>query len=61
MKKLLKQVVSFSLSAVLALSAFGGVSAQENEKVPAALKEGVNIIREGATDTSYTIDEGRLS
>ncbi len=59
MKKLLKQVVSFSLSAVLALSAFGGVSAQENEKVPAALKEGVNIIREGATDTSYTIDEGK--
>lgn len=27
--------------------------------MPAALKEGVNIIREGATDTSYTIDEGK--
>ncbi len=32
MKGLLKKVVSFSLSAVLALSVFGGVSAQEKEK-----------------------------
>ncbi len=60
MKKLLKKVISFSLSAVLALSAFGGVvSAQGNNRTSATLADGVNIIQKGAVDTEYDVGEGK--